>query len=91
MSDESIKVSGLAQAANVASTDRVIVLRDPTGTPSLRTVPFSTLSANLVLATSTPANSSANGVTGTIRFDSSYVYVCIANNSWGRVALETTW
>jgi len=39
--------------------------------------------------TNTPANSSANGATGEIRIDSIYVYVCVANNTWKRVAIST--
>jgi hypothetical protein len=36
-----------------------------------------------------PATSSSNGVAGTLRFDSSYVYVCISNNTWKRAILST--
>src|SRR3954468_1761383 len=46
--------------------------------------------ANLILRTSSaPANSSANGVAGRMVWDSGYLYVCIATNSWKRVALGT--
>ena len=38
MTDNSKKVSELPTAANVALTDRVMVLRDPSGTPSVRTI-----------------------------------------------------
>ena len=38
MTDNSKKVSELPTAANVATTDRVMVLRDPSGTPSVRTI-----------------------------------------------------
>ena len=37
----------------------------------------------------TPANSSATGVTGTIVWDSNYIYVCVATNTWKRVAIAT--
>ena len=40
--------------------------------------------------TNAPANSSANGVRGEVRVDSSYVYVCVANNTWKRSEL-TSW
>ena len=89
MSDNSKKVSELPTAANVASSDRVLVLRDPSGSPSLRTVNVSIFAANLALSNSVPANSTANGVAGTIRYDSSYVYICTANNTWKRAALST--
>lgn len=89
MADNSKKVSELPTAANVASTDRVLVLRDPTGSPSVRTVNVSIFAANLSLSNSVPANSTASGVAGTIRYDSSYVYVCTATNTWKRAALST--
>lgn len=90
MATESKKVSELPTASNVASTDRILVLRDPAGTPSVRTVAMSALSANIVVSNSAPANSTANGIAGTIRYDSSYVYVCVANNTWKRANL-TSW
>lgn len=38
MTDNSKKVSELPTAANVAITDRVMILRDPAGSPSVRTI-----------------------------------------------------
>lgn len=90
MADNSKKVSELPIAANVASTDRILVLRDPTGNPSVRTAAFSTISANLVLSNTVPATSTSSGIAGTIRYDSSNIYICIANNVWKRAAL-TSW
>jgi len=87
---DSKKTSALPTAANVASTDRVLVLRDPTGTPSLRTVNVNIFSANLIISATTPANSSANGIAGMVARDTNYWYVCVANNTWKRTAL-TTW
>lgn len=89
MADNSKKVSQLPTASNVASTDRILVLRDPSGAASVRTVNFSILSANIILSNSVPANSSSNGIAGTIRFDSGYIYVCVANNTWKRATLST--
>ena len=37
----------------------------------------------------TPASSSATCTTGTIAWDSDYVYVCIAANTWKRATLNT--
>lgn len=90
MANTGVKVSALPTAANAASTDRVLILRDPSGTPSVRTITVSDLSANLLISNSVPANSTANGVTGYVAIDTSYIYVCVANNTWKRAAL-TTW
>jgi hypothetical protein len=89
MADNSKLVSQLPTAANVAASDRVLVLRDPAGNPSVRTVNVSIFAANLSFSNSVPANTSANGVAGTIRYDSSFVYVCVANNTWKRAALSS--
>lgn len=87
MADNAKKVSELPTASNVASTDRVLVLRNPAGSASVRTVNFSTLSANILISNSVPANSTSDGIPGTIRFDSGYIYVCTANNTWKRATL----
>jgi hypothetical protein len=44
---------------------------------------------SLTVATSTPASATAAGTAGTITWDSSYVYVCVAANTWKRVAIAT--
>jgi len=36
-----------------------------------------------------PASASANGFRGEIRYDSDYIYVCVADNTWKRVALSS--
>ena len=35
-----------------------------------------------------PASATASGVAGDIAYDNSYVYVCIATNTWRRAALS---
>lgn len=45
--------------------------------------------SKLTTATQTPASAAATGTTGTITWDSSYVYVCIAANTWKRAAIAT--
>jgi len=38
----------------------------------------------------TPASSSAGGLAGEINVDDSFIYVCVAQDTWMRVAL-TSW
>jgi len=90
MADNSKKVSELPTASNVASTDRILVLRSPSSNASVRTVTMANFSANVLISNSVPANSSSNGIAGTIRYDSSYVYVCVSENVWKRTTL-TSW
>jgi hypothetical protein len=89
MADNSKKLSELPTASNAASTDRLLILRDPAGSPSTRTITVAAIGANITFSNSVPANSSSNGNAGTIRYDSSYVYICVANNTWKRSALNT--
>mgnify|MGYP005693054397 FL=1 len=51
---------------------------------------LATTGDNIRIDTSqTPANSSASGTTGEIAYDTNYIYVCVATNTWKRVALST--
>jgi hypothetical protein len=43
----------------------------------------------LAAALATPASSSATGVVGTVAWDSGFIYVCVATNTWVRVATAT--
>lgn len=42
-----------------------------------------------IASANVPANSSSTGVTGTITWDSGFLYVCVGTNSWKRAALST--
>jgi hypothetical protein len=44
---------------------------------------------SLKVATSTPASASATGTAGTIAWDTGYIYVCTATDTWERVAIAT--
>jgi|TARA_E500000318_G_scaffold48006_1_gene45180 hypothetical protein len=89
MANTAKKTSELTVAANVATTDRFLIVRDPSGTPSTRTVTLSTVGANLILSNSAPANSTANGLAGEVKYDTSYLYICVSNNTWKRITLES--
>jgi len=81
--------SELPVAANVAATDRIVIVYNATGAKSTRTVNVATLAANLTFTTATPANSTANGLGGTIRYDNSYFYICVSNNVWKRTPISS--
>jgi hypothetical protein len=89
MANNSKKLSQLPVAANAAPTDRLVILRDPLGNSSARTIAFSTLGANISFSNAAPANSTSNGVAGTIAYDQTHLYICTAKNNWKRVVLET--
>lgn len=35
----------------------------------------------------TPASSTATGTTGAITYDANFLYICVAKNTWKRIAL----
>jgi len=41
------------------------------------------------IKTGTPASAAASGVAGQIRWDSSFIYICVNTNTWKRVAIAT--
>jgi hypothetical protein len=44
-----------------------------------------------IVNSKTPASAGASGTGGEICWDTSYIYVCTATNTWKRSPLETTW
>jgi hypothetical protein len=60
------------------------------GTPIGSTSPSTISGTTLIIAESTtPASASAAGVTGTVAWDASYIYTCVATNTWKRVAIAS--
>jgi hypothetical protein len=48
-----------------------------------------TITNTLIVASDAPASPTSIGTTGTITWDSDYMYVCIADDVWKRTALST--
>lgn len=44
---------------------------------------------SIILESNPPATAASTGVTGTITWDSGFIYVCTATNTWKRVAIAT--
>lgn len=83
---------GLANVASVVNNAIVTVdsLFSNTNVPFVTVGNNALSSANLVLRSSAvPISSASNGVNGQIVWDSGFVYVCVANNSWKRATLST--
>ena len=60
------------------------------GTPGVTGPTGPTGATGLGLLPVTPASASATGTQGTVVWDSGYIYVCVATNTWKRAAI-TTW
>ena len=44
---------------------------------------------DFIISSSAPASASSTGITGQIAYDSDYLYVCTATDTWKRVAIAT--
>jgi hypothetical protein len=45
--------------------------------------------AEALASSGTPASATATGITGTINWDSSYIYICTATNTWKRTSIAS--
>lgn len=96
MVDRARKISELTATGSIAGNGLLAVVDNSGTTPVTKQITVSNLlsnSANVkaagIITATVPETSSSNGVTGTVRYDSSYVYVCIATNTWKRATLNT--
>lgn len=96
MVDRAKKISELTAATSAVGSDLLVFVANATGTAVTKKLTVTSLlsnSANVSAAylrnSTAPANSSATGVAGEIRYDSSYVYVCVATNTWKRASIST--
>ncbi len=95
MADRAKKISELTVLTVAAGEDLLVVVDDPSGnavTKSISVTNLLTNSANVratFIKSDVPALANSTGVGGQITFDSSYVYVCVANNTWKRAQLLT--
>jgi len=91
MSDRAKKISELTALAAPAAEDLMVIVDDPSGTPTTKYVTvgnlFGNSSANVVIYNATPANSTITVKKGTLMFDTSYLYIATANNTLKRIAL----
>jgi len=58
-------------------------------TPSSVTTSGTVSAGKLITAANTPGSADATGTTGTIAWDATHIYVCVAPNTWVRADLAT--
>jgi hypothetical protein len=88
------KLSQLPTANSAAADDRLVILANTSTTPVARTITtanFANSVAARLISNATPVANTSNGSPGQIAYDSSHIYVCVANNTWGRAALTFSW
>jgi hypothetical protein len=89
-----VKISALPLANTLSAADRVVVLVNPANTASVRTITTSnfanSVAAKLITNTA-PTSNTSNGIQGQIAYDGTSLYVCVANNRWGKTTLTLAW
>jgi len=58
---------------------------------TITTSNFANSVAAKLISNSVPASNTSNGVAGQIAYDNTAVYVCVANNKWGKATLTLSW
>jgi len=95
VADNSVRTPDFPVKTGLASTDTLIGNWSNSSSTNTVLVTTQTLFNNTAISSirvptsSPPANSTATGLAGTIVWDSGYVYVCVSDNVWKRVALAS--
>lgn len=89
-----IKISALPVANTLSANDRVVVLVSPSSSANLKTITTSNFANSVaakLISNSVPASNTSNGVAGQIAYDANTLYICVANNKWGKASLTLSW
>lgn len=77
------------RASEGGTTSAILIDKSaPAGTMKVTSAGVTT-TVSPIIPTSTPASAAATGTAGTIAWDSDYIYVCTATNTWKRAAIAT--
>ncbi len=82
-------VTELDELTTPIATDQLYIIDDPISTPIGKKINVSTLLQAGLQMVSAPAAADSTGTAGQLAYDSSYLYVCIATNTWVRTELAT--
>ena len=89
-----VKISSLPVANTLSANDRVVVLISPAANASVRTITttnFANSVAARLITANAPVSNTSNGSPGQIAYDANSIYVCVANNRWGKTSLNLSW
>lgn len=85
------KVTELTAITTVANSDLMYVVHDPAGVPASNKITVQDLFKRVVSIGAAPANNASSGTQGQMVANGSFLYVCVASNTWIRVAATTSW
>ena len=94
------KITELTALSAPVGSDLLVMVDDPAGAAETKKITvadfFANVSCNVVFgnttvlpSTTTPVGPTNTGRKGEIRYDSDYLYICVATNTWKRTALST--
>lgn len=96
MADRAKKGTELTTTGSVSGDTLIFVVTDPSTNAVTKTVSALNLlsnSANVratsIKGTTVPSTANATGTAGEVRYNSTHVYICVANNTWKRAELST--
>lgn len=72
-----------------AIADKVVLFTDEIGRASTKDETGNVLTPAVYV--DVPATPTSTGTAGTMAYDASYLYVCVASNTWIRVEKDATW
>lgn len=97
MANTATPISGLPAITSLVGNTKIAVVDGITGNTSYITAAnfLANTAANVAVRATrlltgvAPANSSSNGTSGDVAYDSSFIYVCVATNTWKRASIVT--
>lgn len=94
MANDAKKISELAVTTTLSANDRVVVLVSPSTTANVKTITTANFANNVaakLITNSAPTSNTSNGIPGQIAYNNTHIFICIANNTWGRAGLTLSW
>jgi hypothetical protein len=92
----STKITELSASNTVAASDLLVIVTDPSGSPTTKKVTALNLANSLadhantvVKKVAVPANSTSTGIINQVAWDANDIYICVANNTWKKIALTS--
>lgn len=72
-----------------ASANQIQEITDSDTLTGSFSIDVSGITGEITVEGSAPTSATSSGTAGDIRYDSNYLYVCVATNTWKRSALAT--
>jgi len=83
---------GYQAGLNETNSNRLYISNSSTATPLIFgnfATPTVRINGKFEIPSQTPSSASDTGTAGQIAWDSDYIYVCVATNTWKRVGIST--